>query len=354
MDLNNVETFGQLDTGNMLAHIDALPEQVSNAWLHSQNLDLPTYKNIRQIVVCGMGGSSIGGELLSALVESSSPVPIMVNRGYDLPAYVDGPETLVIALSHSGNTEETLSAAGQAVERNAHLLAITTGSKLAELAEKSGSAVWLFEYKSPPRAAIGWLYTLTLTAFSRLGFVEHVTGDIDRSVNLLRRNRTLLGADRPTGENQGKDIALSLVNRVPVIWGSGFLAPVAYRWKTQINENAKTAAYSEVLPELDHNTVVGTTYPGKPADYIRIVQLVSERYDHPRVAVRQQVTAEIFEQYGLDVRSVQAQGESRLTQQFELIQLGDYVSFYLAMLNDVDPTPIPSIDRLKERLAQAG
>lgn len=354
MDLDNVETFGQLDAGSMLAHINALPEQVNSAWMHSQKLDLPAYENIRQIVVCGMGGSAVGGELLSALVEDSSPVPIAVNRGYDLPACVDGPETLVIALSHSGNTEETLSAAGQAIGRKAHLLAITTGGKLAELAGKSNSAVWLFDYKSPPRAAIGWLYGLVLAAFSRLGFVDHLDKDIEQSVELLRHNKTFLGAGQPSGKNTAKEIALALADRVPVIWGSGFLAPVAYRWKTQINENAKTAAYHEVLPELDHNSVVGITYPDEPADHITIVQLISKRYDHPRVAIRQQVTAEIFEQYGLDVRGIEAQGESRLAQQFELIQLGDYVSFYLAMLNGVDPTPIPSINELKERLAQAG
>ncbi|MBN1121619.1 MAG: bifunctional phosphoglucose/phosphomannose isomerase [Anaerolineae bacterium] len=354
MDLNNVEIFGQLDAGNMLAHIDALPEQVNNAWAHSQKLDLPAYRNIRQIVICGMGGSSISGELLSALVEDSSPMPITVNRGYDLPAYVDGPETLVIALSHSGDTEETLSAAGQAIERKAHLLAITTGGKLVELAERTNGAVWLFDYKSPPRAAIGWLYGLMLAAFSRLGFADHLEEDIEQSVQQLHHNKTRLEAGQPSDENPAKDIASFLIDRVPVIWGSGFLAPVAYRWKTQINENAKTAAYHEVLPELDHNSVVGTIYPGEPADYIKIVQLISGRCDHPRVAIRQQATASIFEQHGLDVHSIEAQSESRLVQQFELIQLGDYVSFYLAMLNRVDPTPIPSINELKERLAQAG
>jgi glucose/mannose-6-phosphate isomerase len=354
MHLDDLDAMRALDADDMLGHVDALPDQLADAWALGQTLDLPAGPGaVEQIVICGMGGSAISGDLLAALSAGSCHVPITVNRGYDLPSYVGGPETLVVALSFSGSTEETLSCARQAAERDAYLLAITTGGTLAALAEELGGVVWTFEYAAQPRAALGWLYGLLLAAMTRLHLVdERVTG-VDEAVDVLRAGRDRLGADVPTAENPAKQLAADLAGRLPFIWGSGLLWPVARRWKTQLNENAKHAASADEMPELNHNSVVGLSYPPDLAESLAVVSLVSAAYDHPRVGIRQRVTAALVERESIPFRQVEARGEGRLAAQMSLIQHGDYVSYYLAMLNEVDPTPIPNIVWLKEQLAGA-
>lgn len=352
--LNDLELIQRIDTEDMLSHIDALPEQFANAWEHAKNLvRTPTFSEIERIVICGMGGSAISGDLLAALVSDSCPVPISVHRGYNLPAYVRGPETMVIAMSHSGTTEETLSDAQQAIDRGARLLAITSGGDLAPLVEKAGGGVWGFDYEAQPRATLGWLYGLLLAAYDRLGFSGGLAEDVAEAVEAMRHLRATLTVDSPSTQNPAKHLAGMLAGHVPVIWGAELLGPVARRWKTQINENSKTAAYYEEMPELNHNSVVGLEFPAELPEHISIVSLVSEAYNHPRTLIRQKVTAELVERMGVPTASVEAEGESRLAQQMNIIQMGDYVSYYLALIYEVDPTPIANIVWLKEKLAQA-
>lgn len=354
MTINSLEQIQRIDAENMLSHIDALPDQLASAWAHGQSLDLPAgAADVQQVVLSGMGGSAISADLLAALVADACPVPISVVRGYGLPAHVRGPETLVIALSHSGGTEETLSGAQAAAERGARLLAITSGGQLAPLAEGAGGAAWTFEYRAQPRATLGWLYGLLLAAFSRLGFAPDLAGDVQEAVEKMQRRRDDLSASTPAGENAAYRLAERLAGRIPVVWGAELLAPVARRWKTQLNENSKTVAYYEELPELNHNTVAGLQFPAGVGERISVVELVSSRYNHPRTQIRQQVTHDLLERAGIPATRVEAQGESRLAQQMTAIQFGDYVTFYLAMIYEVDPTPIDNIAWLKERLAGA-
>lgn len=355
MNLDDMERFRQIDADNMLGYIDALPDQLADAWERAQALDCPAaFGRVDLVLICGMGGSAISGDLASALVGDSCPVPVVVNRDYDLPPCAAGNRALVIALSHSGMTEETLSAARQAVERGTHLLAITTGGELAALAGEAGGVAWTYTYPSQPRAALGWLYGLLLGAFSRLGLAPNLSADVEETVALLRKDREALGAANAVARNLAKRLAGQLVERIPVIWGAGLLAPVARRWKTQLNENAKSRAYFEVMPELNHNAVAGLSFPADLMEKTRfaIIQLASSHYDHPRVAVRHRVTHDLFLRQAIVTEIVQARGESRLAQQMNLIQFGDYVSYYVAMAYGVDPTPIPAIAVLKEELSR--
>jgi glucose/mannose-6-phosphate isomerase len=355
MDLDNLELLKRVDPAGMLQHIEALPDQLADSWAHGQSLDLPAdLGQVRQVVICGMGGSSISGELAARLIEGSSRVPIFVNRNYDLPVFATGPDTLVIALSHSGNTEETLSATRCAIERECRLLAITTGGSLAPFAAEAGGTAWVYQYDSPPRAALGWLYGQVLAALSRLNVAPDLAADVGEAVSLLRRSQPMYSPETPTSRNIAKRIAGQLVERFPVIWGAGLLAPVARRWKTQMNENAKTAAFFELLPELNHNAVVGIDFPSDLMHKLTILQLRSPKYDHIRIAIRHQATHDLLLQEAILTDQVSARGESRLAHQMSLIQLGDYASYYLALANEVDPTPIGPIDVLKAKLAQAG
>jgi glucose/mannose-6-phosphate isomerase len=346
--------FRAIDTQNMLGHIDALPDHFEGAWTRAKSLALPDeLRGVERVVIAGMGGSAISGDLLAALVADTCPVPIVVNRGYDLPAYVRGKESLFIAMSFSGTTEETLSATQQATERGTRLLAITTGGELAPMVERAGGTVWTFDFNSQPRAAVGWLYGMLLGAATRLGFAQVMDEEVNDTLSRMRRDSEVWTANSPTGRNPAKRIAGQLMDCIPIIWGAGIMAPVARRWKTQLNENAKTSAYFEEMPELNHNAVVGILTPEEMMNRhkLQIVQLVSRQYDHPRVALRHAATENLLREAGVITEVIKARGESKLTQQMNMVQYGDYISYFLAMAYGVDPTPIPPIVMLKQRLA---
>jgi len=356
MNLDDLEMFRRVDADNLIELINGLPEQLAEAWALGQTLDLPAaLGKVERIAICGMGGSAISGEMLSALIEDTCAAPIVVVRDYTLPAWASGPTTLVVALSHSGGTEETLSAAQQAVERKTRLLAITTGGDLAPLVEAAGGTVWKYQFAGMPRAALGWIYGLLMAAFSRMGLAPDLAAAVAESVERMQRTRDQFMPETIAAHNPPKRYAGQLVDCIPVIWGAGLLAPVARRWKTQMNENAKSSAFFELLPELDHNTVVGINSPPEllKRHKYQIIQLLSPRYDHPRVALRHQMTLELFREQGIITDTVKARGESRLANQMSLVQFGDYVSYYLAMAYEVDPTPIGPIMALKEKMAQA-
>lgn len=354
MNLDDLQAFEKIDSSDMLGYINALPDQLAGAWAAAQQSELPTsLADVERVVICGMGGSAISGDLLAALVRGTCRIPVSVSREYGLPAFVQGEETLVIAMSHSGGTEETISAAELAVERGTHLMAITTGGELARVVREGDGMVLAYTYPSQPRAALGWLYGLLIGAFSRLGLVGDLGGEVQEAIDLLKRGREALGAQQPAALNPAKRTAGQLVGRLPVIWGAGLLAPVARRWQTQINEQAKALAYSDALPELDHNTVAALGFPEPLLRQLAVIDLVSLQHDHPRVAIRHEATRGLLLRAGVMVDLISARGQSRLAQQMGMIQLGDYVSYYLAMAYGVDPTPIESIQQLKDILAQA-
>ena len=353
MLLDQPEKFAAIDPQGMLGHIDALPDQLAQAWDHAQEQDLPAdFKDVRLIVLTGMGGSAIGGDYLAALVEDLAPVPVLVNRGYSLPAYVQGPEVLVIASSNSGNTEETLAAFDQAQARGVKLMAVSTGGALSEKAQAAGVPLWSFHYESQPRAAFGWSFGLLVGLAHRLGLAGDLSGDVQEAVDLLHQGRKLFGGSVPIHENAPKRYAGQICGRIGVAFGAGLMAPVARRWKGQINENAKNWAEFDILPEENHNGVAGIEFPEKALERLFVFFLQSS-YDHPRVAVRHKLTYKLFMQEGIGVDTFTARGGSRLAQLMNATQFGDYLSYYLAILNGADPTPIPPISMLKEGLAQA-
>jgi glucose/mannose-6-phosphate isomerase len=361
-DLNDVERFGTVDKQGMFGHVLNLPQTCAHAReLAQQTLpDLDASRKLgggqagpesaKRIIIVGMGGSAIGGDLLAALVADECPCPIIVQRGYDLPAFVDGPETLVIGSSHSGNTEETLSAFRQARQRGASLLALTTGGKLANLAGEWDVPLLRYEYDAQPRAALGFSFTLLISLLSHLGLVADKSNDLAEAVAVMHGWQAEIGPSVPVAHNPAKRMAGQLIERLPVIYGAGLMEPVARRWKTQINENAKSWAFFEEMPELNHNAVVGFERSDRVREWATVIMLRSE-FDSPRIQSRWRITRQMLLQEGVGCDQVTARGESRLAQMFSLIHFGDLVSVYLAMANDVDPTPIPSIAYLKEQLA---
>lgn len=350
--LDERATLDRLDPHGLLARIEALPEQCEEAWERASGIDLPReHAAAREVVVLGMGGSAISGDILRSLSLGSGQKAVSVVRGYDLPAFV-GARTLVIVCSHSGNTEETLSAFEQAVERGARIAAVTTGGRLATRAEELGIPIFRYEYEGEPRSAIGQQLMTLLAIGERVGALEAQAQAVAEAVRLMRDQREQLAFGIPAERNAAKQIAGRLHERLPIIIGAGVLVEAAHRWKTQLNENANTWAIFEELPELDHNTIVGFGLPADVVDRSHAVFLSHAR-QHPRQQLRYDATAEELDRAGVSHERVEARGERPLAQTLTAVFLGDLVSYYLALLYDVSPSPVDAIGRLKSKLSQA-
>lgn len=258
MNLDEYEKFKSLDPGKMQAQIDRLPEQLQEAWNLGFRLELPQMGEIHTMVIAGMGGSAIGADLLAASISLLCPVPIIVHRDYGLPAWAKGRDTLAILSSHSGDTEETLSAFDAAVRSHCQVVTISTGGELRARAQKYGLPAWTFFHEGQPRAAVGFSYGLLLALFTRLGLIGDTDKDIGAAVEAMREQRKRISAEIPLSKNPAKRLAGQLVGRYATFFAAGHMMPVARRWKTQVNELAKTIAAFDALPEANHNTLAGS------------------------------------------------------------------------------------------------
>jgi len=354
MNLDDVARFRELDTEDMRSHIDLLPDQLKAAWVSGQQAPLPeSFRQIERVVIIGVGTSSLVGDMLAALVADRCSIPIIVQCGYTLPVYAQGSTTLVIGISHTGDDEETTAALETAASRGARLAALTMGGALAQVVTQAGGLVWTYQYKGPDRAALGWSFGLLLALVSRLGLVRDVAQDVTETVDMLRSRIPILGIDGPVVKNPAKRLAGQMIGRIPVIYGGGILAPVARRWKTQINENGKSWAQWEPVPEISRNALAGIHFPPPLMTKVAVVMLVAPASDHPRLAMQQELIKTLYLQDGVAMDVVKARGSSLLAQLMSCIQFGDYVSYYVAMAYEADPTPTMAIDELKAQMAAA-
>ncbi len=351
MNLDDLSTIQQLDTLNMLGEIDNLPAQLENAWELGQHQDVGHASSVtcERVLISGMGGSAIGADLVAAYVSKVCPAPVVVHRDYGLPAWARGPETLVIASSHSGDTEETLDSFDAALKAGCRVLAICTGGELEQRARAAGAPVWKFEHAGQPRAAVGYSFGMLLAAFSRLGLIVDPEEELLEAVACMRSQQERLRADVPVVQNPAKRMAGQLVERWVNVYGSGILAPVARRWKGQVNEIAKAGAGFEVLPEADHNALAGTLNPSEVLSRIFSLFLRAPS-DHPRNRLRSDLTRKTMMLEGLSTDFYNAQGNSPLAQMWTAIHFGDYMAFYLAMAYGVDPTPVTALQDFKAEM----
>lgn len=348
--IETVEAIRAADPGDMLARVKDLPAQVRDAWAITRRAPLPPhYADVRSIVVAGMGGSAIGGDLAAALVAGELKVPMTVHRDYGLPGYV-GRDTLVLTSSYSGNTEETLTALDEAKRRGAKVMCLTTGGKVAAFGRANGYPVLTFSYSAQPRAALGYSLGLVLGVLGRLGFVRDLSADIEAALADVARLEERVHEGART--NDAKQLAIALHRRIPFAYGAGVMGVMARRVKGQFNENAKSWAAFDVLPELNHNAVVGFPEPPLAREALAVLLLRSER-DHPRNQLRWDVTRELLDRAGVPHHTLRFPGSSSLSEVLQLTYFTDHVSFYSALLNRADPSPVASIDFLKDRLARA-
>ncbi|MBI2304637.1 MAG: bifunctional phosphoglucose/phosphomannose isomerase [Chloroflexi bacterium] len=351
MTLDDVAACRQLDPSHMLSRIQSLPEQCRAGWRRGMEFPLPPdYSTVNKVLLLGMGGSAMGGDLVGSLIPLEGKIPFLIHRDYGLPALVDD-NTLVIASSYSGNTEETLDAFSQTLNGGAKKLVIAGGGKLRLLAQARSIPTLLIDREAEPRNTLGFTFTCLLALCQRLGLLPSRGRGVTDMVATLKRLSPRLSPDIPIVDNPAKQMALRLQGRLVVVYGAGFLAQVAHRWKTQLNENSKVWAFYETLPELNHNSVVGYPLPSQVKEHI-IVVLLHTLSLHHRLLARYQVTQDLLEKEGIESHLTTVDGRNPLSQMMSAVMLGDFVSYYLALLNGVDPSPVATIDYLKERLAR--
>jgi glucose/mannose-6-phosphate isomerase len=307
-------------------------------------------KGVANIVLTGMGGSAIGGDLLRSYLSDELRVPLVVNRHYALPGFVDR-RSLVIVSSYSGNTEEAIAAHHDAIRRKARILCITTGGETERLAERYRQQIIKIPAGFQPRAALGYSFFPLLLTLSRLGFVKRRAKDIREAIGLLRSKARVYG-DAAASDNPPLQLARQLKGTLPIIYSATeYFDAIGLRWREQICENAKKLAFGHVIPEMNHNELVGWKIGAETMRQMEVVFL-RDRRTHKRISMREDITKQIINPYALHVSEVWSEGRSLLARMFSLIYLGDWVSFYLAILNNEDPTPVKVIEQLKGELAK--
>lgn len=347
-----------VDPQNMIGAILELPQQCTRAKQLALEADLGAARtrSHANVVIAGLGGSAIGGDLLRSIFEPHLRVPVTVSRDYHLPGFVSA-QTLVIAASYSGNTEETLSCYDAARRSGATILAITTGGELGARAQRDGVPAIRIPGGLQPRAAVGYSFVPLIVVAARLGLMaESLIADIDEMIAVLDSMRNLNNPDMPQARNRAKQFAAGWVDRIPVIYGSqGERGVIAYRWKTQINENAKAFAFANVLPELDHNESAGWSGGSAQAQLERglsVVFLRDER-EPAHISRRAELTKQLVAKHAAHVDEAWPAGESALARAMSLLYIGDFASCYLAYAYGEDPTPVKAIDWLKAELAKS-
>ncbi|RLF54209.1 MAG: bifunctional phosphoglucose/phosphomannose isomerase [Thermoplasmata archaeon] len=342
----DIESF---DRAGMLNLISRFPEDIERALELTENIEIEETE-IDNIIISGMGGSAISGDIIQAWLRERSIYPIYVNRDYDLPGWA-GRKTLAIFLSYSGNTEETISSFNFAIKRGCRCISISSGGRLEEESRKRGIPHIKIPSGYQPRAAIAYLLFPCIRIFEELRIVE-AGSEIRECVEVSREVREENGMNVELEKNPAKRIAKEIKDTLPNIYGWRHLVPVARRWRTQINENSKMIARFDEVPECNHNDVVGWTQRNEISSLSSCILLRDRRYETRRIRERFDYMKEIFEGAGARIVEVDSRGRSILARIVSTLYIGDFVSCYLALLRHIDPTPVEVIARLKERLSR--
>ncbi len=348
MNDSEIKLYDNFDMFSMLA---GFGEQIEEAVIIGSNLEPPDdLKQAKNIIICGLGGSAIGGDLLRSYLGYECRIPIFINRNYFLPAFADK-NSLVVISSYSGDTEESLSSYEDAVNRGCKIVCSTSGGKLSVLAETQSRLTIRLPRGYQPRCALAYSFFPLLMLFAKMGLVEDKTQDIFRVIDLMKR-RAMQFSLAEESKNNAIRIAKHLQGKIPVIYSSCDLLDIAnLRWRCQIEENAKCLAFGNYLPEMNHNEIVGWQQNPDILKNFAVIFLL-DKDDNPRIAKRMRVTLDLIKEIsGLQVE-VDGEGDTKLERIMDVIYLGDWVSFYLAIFYKQDPSPIEKINILKNKLME--
>ncbi len=352
--LDSSSTYAVYDPQDSGYGIERLSEQVRLAWHDAQEVGLPSsYRLAEQIVVVGMGGSSLGAHLIEGVLATKSKKPLFIIRDYQLPVWVTS-KTLVILSSFSGTTEEVLAAAEDAKQRHAKIIVIATGGTLASWAKRNGYPAYIFtpgDLAKQPRLGLGFSFAGMLGLLTQAGLCKMKDEDMQRAISAMAEVTDLCAVDIPTAENPAKQVAEALAGRQIYVVAAEHLSGNAHVLANQLNETAKQWTTYGLLPEIDHHLLEGLSHPKELIANTTVLFLTSSLY-HPRNRKRCTVTADIVEKTGVQVVDYHARGKDALEEMCEVLQFSSYVSWYTAMLHKENPILIPYVDMLKKAMGK--
>ena len=329
------EKLMQYDKSSYITDLEDFPYHIIDGYELAKDVKVEK-KNISKIIVAGMGGSGMPGDILKSYMTYNSKTPVFVCKNYKLPAFADK-ETLFFAVSYSGNTEETIEAFREALRKGCQIVVVTSGGKLKELASLHKKALIEVPKEKQPRAMIGYLFFSILRVVVNAGILRDVKKDVEALSKYLKDSNL---------KTKAKELALNLLDKVPLIYASDDFYPVAMRFKTQINENAKIHAFWNTFSEMNHNEIVGFT--SLYAKYHMII--FGSESDHPRIKKRYTICKRLIKAKGATITQMNYTGTSLLKQMFTAINMGDWTSYYMALNKKVDPSPVTIIENLKKEL----
>lgn len=352
--LDSRNKIAKLDKSGILASIESLPNQIRDAWKQASSIKYPSeYKQAKNIVIAGMGGSALGSQVIKHLYKNELTVPFEIISHYQLPAYTSS-DSIVLLSSCSGNTEEILSAAKQAIDKKAMVIAISTGGKLIELALENNWPHYqitpTYNPSNQPRMAIGYTITGQLNIFTQLKYLSTTKKELSNLADNLEKLVKNLDPDTITG-NMAKLLAYHAYDKMLILSGAEHLIGAIHAINNQLNENAKLLTAEWHLPEFNHHYLEALTNPSKLKEDILFLQFNSHLY-MPKVTKRVHLTAKVIKKAGFDSEVIEATASTHLEQVFEIITLGSFLNFYLAMLYKLDPAPIPNVDHFKSEMTK--
>ncbi|MDQ4065874.1 MAG: bifunctional phosphoglucose/phosphomannose isomerase [Actinomycetota bacterium] len=352
VDLDDVGALARLDSEDVLGAVERFAEQCRDAWeIGRATPNLPDAAGIDSIVVLGMGGSGVSGDVVQAVYDERVPLPMRTVKHYGpLPGWV-GPNTLAFAVSYSGTTEETIAALTEAQRRGARCIAVSSGGTLEEMANSAGQPHVKIPPGLQPRASLGYLTLPLIAALARMEVIPDPTDDVEEASKVLADIAARCHRDRGTSDNPAKDLARQIVGRIPVVYGGpGLGAVAAYRFKCDLNEYGKTPAFWHFLPELDHNEIVGWNQLSDLTTERAAIVLLRDEDDGARVDIRFEVTRALIEGNVADVIEVRSEGTSALARILSLILVTQLAAIYVGLAYGVDPGPVEAILKLKSEL----
>lgn len=346
----NLEELFRFDEANMFDILLRTPQQLREAVLLQPELPLPDASvPLHHLVITGMGGSAVGGDLIAGLYGDLLDLPLIVNRDYRLPQFISA-HSLVIACSYSGDTEETLAAVQQAADAGAPIVCIASGGKLAKKAVKNEWGLVRVPEGLPPRCALGYLFFALMRILQEYGIISVAEEDVAETIEMAERLTAEL-ADYKKTKNRAVKLAEALKGRIAVIYAADEPnSALPLRWRNQLNENAKAPAFSNLVPEMNHNEICMWNEVILNPDLYHVIFLKDE-HNSPELKERLEISRDLIAACGVPVTELEPEGESRLCRTFSLVIWADFVSYYLALLNGVDPTLIKPIDHLKREIA---
>ena len=355
VSLDNLEDIEEFDKGKILASIRMLPDQIEQAWEEIKNLPFEQkIQSCSNIVICGMGGSALGGRIVDSLLNDLVKVPIEVSTDYEIPFYVNS-SSLVILTSYSGNTEETLESLRSSLKKKANIFVISTGGNISTNVKKNNLNSYIFNPRAnpsgQPRMGLGYSIGSTLSVLSKYGFINVEDNEVYSLAIAMRKYIKDNDLDIDEKQNIAKSYSRKLLNKVPVIITSEHLKGVIHAFKNQLNENSKTFSINFDLPELNHHLLEGLKYPKRIREILHFLFIKSKHFNK-RTLKRYKITQRVIQKNGFNYDEYNLRYPKKLEQIFEVLILSSFVSFYLAYLNGADPSEIPWVDYFKKKLSE--